>query len=1080
MNNKCHLRQRCLTRWMLPVLVMIVFVHNAVAQSQFGQITGLIADQNKSSIPGADITITNVDTGVENKAVTNQDGNYTVLSLVPGQYRITASKEGFSTVTQKGIVLQVAQTARVDLALQVGQVTQQVTVNASGEVLQTETADIGNVVSQSGVVNLPLNGRDYLTLATLVPGTNSAGLGQSYFGMPENNLNVNGMRQSATAYVIDGADVMEQFTSGSPYTPAPDAIQEFRVETNNMTAQYGGGGAIINVALKSGTNGFHGDAYDFLRNNALDARNYFSLTTPELRFNEFGGTIGGPIKKDKLFFFGDYQGTRIIQGITDDTPVPTAAELQGNFVGQPQINNPYTGQPVAGNQIPPNAISPQAAFFLNFIPAANSPGGTYVQTVNGDTTLDQYDIRIDAHLRDADLLAFTWSQEIGNVTTPGATPLNGGTSGPNKGEFTNVNWTHTFGSNRVNQANYSYTRETATETGQGIGTNYTVQAGIGGFEDTSLLDPGPPSITINGYTSPSGYTIDGYPFLPLVQVYNHYNVGDVFTDVIGRHSITFGGNARWYDGFNTNGAWSRGSFTFTGSYTGNPIADFLYGVPFNGERGFPRNEFGGYQRNQNLFIQDAWKLLPKLTVVAGFRWDLIHPTVAMDNMAASANPATNQIIVASNGKGQIDTTSQQLTAIVLPLFQSRIVTSSQMGLPNSLVFTNWDNVAPRLGVAYQLPWDSVVRAGFGIFFPLSQGNQTISTAGANPPFIVDQPENNTSPVPTETLATMFPPTTPGNYALGPVLNDETNARLPSQYIQEWNLAYQKSIKGVLSLQAAYVGSKGTHLPFVNPDNVPLPGPGTIQNRRQNTFFSEGYDLSDIGYSNYNSLQVTAETRSWHDLYFLATYTWGKSLDDMSAEPNVGSEVQDPNNLHAEYGISDYNLASRYTTAVTYQLPVFAGQSGLVRTVAGGWSLSSIINIQSGPVFTPSLSTDPANTGTQMRTNRIGNEGKLSNPSIQDWFNVAAFPVPAEYTYGNSARNVLTGPGLKDWDMGLFKTFVLPHLGENTKAQFRYEYFNLTNTPPFGLPEGDVQSPSAGQVLSASAPREAQVSLKILF
>jgi hypothetical protein len=436
--------------------------------------------------------------------------------------------------------------------------------------------------------------------------------------------------------------------------------------------------------------------------------------------------------------------------------------------------------------------------------------------------------------------------------------------------------------------------------------------------------------------------------------------------------------------------------------------------------------------------------------------------------------------VASNSRGQIDTTGQQVTNIVLPLFQSRIVPSSAVGLPDSLVYTDWHNIAPRLGIAYQLPWDSVVRAGYGIFYPLQQGNQAVSSPIVNPPFIVDQPANNTSPIPTLTLATMFPPTTPGNYALAPVAFNQIDPAAVNQLIQEWNLALQKSFRKAFSVQVAYVGSKGSHLAFLNPSNVPAPGPGTIQTRRENPFFSEGFDLSMIGYSNYNSLQITAQTLSWHGLYLLGVYTWDKSLDDMSADNNNGSNVQDPNNLRAEYGISDYNIASIFSAAFTYQLPSFAAERRVVRGILGGWSISSHINLQTGPVFTPSLSTDPANTGTTMRPNRIGSEGRLSKPTLQEWFDVAAFPVPAPYTYGDCRRNVLTAPGLKDWDAGLFKTFPLPHLWKEARAEIRAEAFNLTNTPPFAPPDGDVQDVTAGQILSAGAARELQLSAKISF
>jgi len=360
MKKRCCIPATLLTIVCLTGLMWTVVPHRARAQNQFGQITGLVMDSSRSSIPGANVVVTNEETRVSRQAVTTGDGNYNVPSLVPGRYRVAATKTGFETVTQTDVVLQVGQTARVDFALPVGTVSQQVEVQASAATaLQTESAEIGNVVPEAGVVNLPLNGRDYLQLATLVPGTNSAGLGKSDEGMPWNNLNINGMRQSATAYVIDGADVMEQFDSGTAYAPAPDAIQEFKVETNNMTAQYGGGGGIVNVVLRSGTNDFHGNLYEFWRNDILDARNYFAQTNPELRYNQFGTTIGGPVKHDKLFFFGDYEGSRFVNGVTYNTFVPTGAERQGNFTGVNQIRDPYTGQPLASDTV--TQIAPQAA-----------------------------------------------------------------------------------------------------------------------------------------------------------------------------------------------------------------------------------------------------------------------------------------------------------------------------------------------------------------------------------------------------------------------------------------------------------------------------------------------------------------------------------------------------------------------------------------------------------------------------------------------------------------------------------------------------------------------------------------------
>ncbi len=1046
---------------------------NAAAQGQFGQITGLVTDQTGAGVPGASVTVRNEKTGVEFKTVSNTDGNYIVTSLVPGTYSVATSKAGFQSVTHTGISLNLAQTARIDISLTLGEVQQHVQVEAAGVLLQTETASVGSVMPQSEVIDLPLNGRNYLQLATLIPGTTSAGIGNQFFGMPQNNLNVNGMRSSSSMYMIDGADVMEQFNSGTEYTPAPDAIQEFRVETNNMAAQYGGGGAILNVALKSGTNSFHGDVYEFLRNDNMDARNFFALSKPELRRNQFGGVLGGPIKKDKLFFFLDYQGIRIRSGVTSNSVVPTAAQRDGNFAGLKPLTDPYTRQPIPNNQIPASQMSPQTLFFLNFFPLANTAGGTYVQSATSQNDSHQFDTRVDYQVSSSDLVTYTLSMQKGDVYNPGPFPANGATFGPSQGEFTNLGWTHTFGPTLVNQAHVSYARYSGFQTGQGIGTNYTVQAGIQGFELTSIAYPGPPQLSINGYSS-----INGYAFYPLPQTYNHYNAGDILSKTKGRHTIQIGGDLRWYAGFNTNGARSRGAFIFTGAYTGDSWADYLYGLPFQGQRTFPRNEFGVYQRNQDLFIQDTWKATTRLTLILGFRWDVNHPQYALHNTYASTDPIKDQIIVSSDSNGQISTNAQQVTPIVLPLFQSRIVPSSKVGLPSSLVYTDWRSFAPRLGAAYQVARDLVIRGGYGIFYPLTQGNQAISTGIVNPPFIVDELQNfNTTPVPTKTIANMFPPSTPGNVVLVPPSFFQIQATQPAPYVQEWNFSIQKSIGGALALQAAYVGSKGTDLTFAAPVNVPPPGPGAIQARRQNTFFAGGTYLNNTGTSSYNALQMTAETRGWHGLYLLGAFTWSKSMDLQSGDYQ-GSPVQDPTNYRAEWGVSDFDIGARFTAASTYQIPLLANRKGFAGAVLGGWSVSNIFNFQSGGRFTPSISTDPANNGTTKRPNQVG-EGALPNATINQWFNVAAFAVPANYTYGNSARNVLTGPGMRNWDFALFKNFRLGRW-EAGRLQFRGEFFDFTNTPHFGNPVTNIQSSTAGKILSAGAPRSVQLSLKLLF
>jgi hypothetical protein len=1046
------------------------------AQVQFGQITGLITDPSGAVVPAATVTVNSQQTGVKKSAETNANGEYTITPLIPGVYDVTVAKAGFKSATHSGIILDVAQTARVDVALEVGQVSQEVTVKSAGELLQTERASVGNVVAEAGVVNLPLNGRDYLQLATLVPGMSSSSLNTIFYTLPENILYFNGMRASAINYVIDGSDVMEQWTSGSPFTPPPDAIQEFKVETNSMSAEYGNGGSVINAVLKSGTNKYHGDVYEFLRNNALNARNTFSPTVPATKQNQFGFTLGGPIKKDKLFFFGDYQGTRVVNGVTKNDIVPTAAEKIGDFSAlSTSLVNPYTGVAFTNNQVP---VSTQAAYLMQFYPSPNTPQGTFVWSPNSTSRVNQFDIRMDGQMRSKDSFTATWSYDKVYTYTAGSFPNNGATYGPSLIQFGNASWTHNFGAAMVNQVHVAYERTTAYETGQGIGTNYTVQAGIGGFGLTSLAYPGPPNLSITGFT-----TLSGYDFVPLPQTYNQFNTGDMLTLIKGKHTLQFGADARWYAGFNLNGAHSRGDFTFTGVYTGNAFADFVYGVPYSGGRSFPRNWFGSYEQSFDSFVQDTWKVTPRLTLIGGLRYDLMPPNTSLNNSYASLNPYTNQIIVASDKNGNINTNGQQVEQFLIPLFQSYIVPSSKVGLGPSLAYTDYTSFGPRLGIAYQAKHGFVVRTGYGVFYLLNQTNQTISSGIVNPPFLADETGIfNTTPVPTKNLGTFFSPQVVGQpLNLSPLTFFwlDPNERRP--YVQEWNASVQKLIGSALTVQASYVGSKGTKLTFSAPENVPLPGPGAIQSRRMNQNFSGGNLISTQGLSSYNALQVTAETRSYHGLYLLGAYTWSKSLDNQSGD-SQGTPVQDPNNLPAEYGISSFNLPQRLTLSSTYALPFLRNRPGYVGTAFGGWTMSNIITLQDGSPFTVVPATSPANTGTSMRAERIAN-GKLANPTINEWFDLTAFTTPPLYTYGNAARDILSGPGTRNWDFSLFKDFRVSRLGEGARIQFRGEFFNFTNTAHFALPGATIGSPepaSAGKITSAGAPRQIQLVLKIIF
>ncbi len=1060
--------------WVLSGALLLLC---ASAFGQTAQITGMITDPNGAAVPEATVTARNVDTDIRTETVTNNQGYYTLPSLNPGNYELSVRKTGFRTVTRPAMKIDVAQVARVDVALTVGEVRESVTVSAEAPMLASETATVQQVITSQKIVDLPLNGRDFTQLATLAPGAISRGVNSS---MQAPSLSVNGSRVSKTVFMIDGANVSSQYFDVASIVPSVDAIQEFSVQSNSFSAEYGQGTAVINASLRSGTNQVHGTVYEFLRNQALDARNFFNTTgvRPPVKQNQFGFTLGGPVYiphvyhgKDKTFIFGDYEGTRVRRAQTYTNLVPTLAQRNGDFsgLGKP-IKDPLTGQPFEGNIIPANRLSPQATFFLPFYPAPNTPAGTFNFAPTLQNTVDKFDIRVDHRFSMSDALTTSYSFNQVLNYTPGQFPANGGVTQQVRRQLAALSETHTFGPATLNEVRLTYVRTRENNAAQGLGTNYTVMSGIGGFVEQSGAFPGFPGLTISGYLG-----FNGNAFVPIIFRDNKYELDDIVTLIRGAHGFKFGGLARNYNTATVNAARSRGQFTFNGTYTGNSFADFLLGLPYQGQRTFPRNEFGiAPMRNEHLFIQDDWKIRPNLTLNLGLRYELNHPPEVLHNQMASTDPVLRRIVVASDDQGYINYKGQQVGEFLYPLFAQYIVPSSKVGLGPSLRYIDKNNFAPRLGMAWRMGHDFVVRAGYGVFYGLIQGNRSESTGIVNPPFLADELSNfNTQPVPTKTLANMFAPVQQG-LNLVPLSFFQIDPHMADPYFQQWNLTLQKVI-GALSLEAGWVGSKGTKIEFSRPINVPPPGPGPIQDRRLWPVFASGTYVENSGYSSYNALQVKAEVRFWHGLSFLSSYAFAKSIDNLSSDVQ-GFSSQDPNNNNGEKGVSDYDVKHRWVTSFNYQLPFGQSQNRWVSRLAGGWEVGSIFTVQSGLPFTPSISTDQANTGTSLRPNRLAS-GALSDPTIRRWFDVSAFAVPALYTYGNSGRNILYGPGFFNWDAVLMRNFPIR---ERLRLQFRGEFFNATNTPAFGNPVTNIQAATAGQILSAGEPRDVQVALKLIF
>jgi hypothetical protein len=1041
-----------------------------VLVAQTSEITGQVVDPTGARVPGAATVVTNMGTGIKSHTTTNEEGYYTVPALNPGNYEVAVTMLGFKAATRSAVKLDVGQIARIDFRLVLGSPTEQLNITSAAPLVQSESSSVGQVIAQASVVDLPLNGRNFTQLSALTPGA-SAAPSSGMFGA--SGVTASGMRNSNTVFLMNGINVTEQDSNGTNILPPPDAIQEFKVQTNNLDAASGLGGTVISVELKGGTNALHGSLYEFLRNDALDARNFFSTSVPKLKQNQFGFTLGGPIKKDKTFVFADYQGLRVGAGQTFNVVVPTAAMRAGDFSGSTPIQDPTTGKPFPNNLIPAGRISPQAAFFLKFFQLPNRPQGTFGRDANSQNDSNQFDIRIDHQLREADSLKFTYSFIQPNSFVPGAFPDNGAVTSAMRNQAAGISEVHTFSPHVLNQFTLGYTRVRYFGAQQGLGNNYTVQSGIGGFDQTSTAYPGFPGLTVSGF---QGLTDNA--FQPLRFRENNYNLRDLATVVRGRHLIQAGVEYTRHSNFTTNSARNRGEFTFNGTYTGNAWGDYLLGLPYQGARTFPRDLFGYYNNYIEPFIQDSWKLTPRLTLNLGLRYSLFPQPTAMHNVLSSVDPVANQIVVASDSQGRIQMGAQQVAQYVFPLFAGIIVPSSKIGLDSSLRYPNHTNFAPRLGVAWQAGAGFVVRAGYSILYSPYQGNQYEGTvAGANLPFFADQLAIfNTTPIPTKTLADFFPPVSLGAFILPPLTFFQIDPHSPVPYFQQWNFALQKVIGGVVSAEGAYVGSKSTHLSFSLPVNVPAPGPGNIQARRQNPTFSSGGLMQGTDSSTYNAFQGKLETRSWRGLNVLATLTWSKALDYQASDAQT-SPVQDPNNIKAEH--APYGPAARFTLGAVYELPFLKKRPNFLSQILGGWALSSILTGQSGSPFTPTINTDPANTGTSRRPNRIG-EGSLPNPTIDRWFDVSAFTVPAPFTYGNSGINILDGPTRTNWDFGLFKNFPFRLFSEAGNIQFRAEFFNFTNTAHFGLPTTSIQSSSAGKILSADTPRQIQFALKFAF
>jgi len=1080
-------------------IVLIFAVFTAFAQLPTGKITGIVTDSTGANVSGADVEARNTATGIVTKTVTNEAGDYTFPVLSPGEYTVEAKKGGFETVNRSGIQLAVSQVARIDFRLKVGSTQEVVEVKATLPLLDNATASLGQVIDTKAVTELPLNGRNFLQLAKLSTGVLETKQGDRTTA--GGGFIANGVRAQLNNFLLDGVDnnskVLDQQNS-SPVAvqPSVDAVQEFKVETNNYSAEYGySAGAVVNASLKGGGNQIHGDAFEFLRNNVFDARNYFASPTqpkPVLQRNQYGGTLGGPIVRNKAFLFGSFEQTRENDGITYVTTVPTAATRVGNFAGMPAIFDPNTTVSLgngafartqySGNRIPATQFDPAAVNLLALFPAPTSAGAANNYTVSPVQNIktNRFDFRHDLQLSQSDNLFARYSYFTYDYRYPGPfdPPLVGSTTFQNSikattGNAAGLGETHSFSPRVVNEfrAGYNRIQDVLTPFVQDYIDD---QFGLGGIPRQPGV-AGLPLMTISGVTS-----IGEATFLPNSKVSETTTLQDNLSFQSGNHALKFGGSYRFVRSWFAISSNARGNYTFNGAFTQNPqnrgatgsaLADFMLGIPStssisNFTQGDIRYRYWGG------FIQDDWKATSKLTINAGLRYELWTQPVERHNSQANFFLADRKLAYAFNN------------------VPAGIPASAVENVPldidtRSLLKTTHTNFAPRLGFAYQAAPSLVFRGGAGIFYADSPFIGASGRLVANPPYAIANTYATDNITPITRLSTGFPAgaVTSVNFNSANLVTFAPD--LQNGAVYHWSMGAQKQA-GQYVFDVNYVGTRAVKLPLGYNVNQALAGPGSVASRRPYQGFNDISQQISMGYSRYNALEARAERRYSNGLSLLVSYTYSKSLDN-GGEQLVGDlSLRNVNNVDQEYGLSTGDMRHRFVTSVLYDLPFGHGRkfdiaNPLLNAVAGGWQVNSIITVHSGQPFTPALGVSSANTGAARPS--VLRDGNLPSDkrTVQNWFDKTAFYSPAQYLYGDAGRDILIAPGAANVDFSTFKRFSLSRLREATELQVRAEFFNFFNHPQFGLPNNRVDIAQGASITTLSTPmRQMQFGVKLLF
>lgn len=1059
------------------------------AQVNTGTISGTVRDKSGAAIPNAKVTIRNMGTGELQHLTSNSSGLYVSLPLYAGQYELAAEAAGFAKETQR-VTLTVAQRLEADFTMQVGAITQTISVRANAVALQSESSTLSSFESERNIENLPLNGPNFAQLVGLGAGvmpaqtTVGAGGGSAPIAVKRGAVgySMNGIRYRDNDFLVDGIlDNENHNGQGIALYPPIDAIEEFRDETSVADAQFGrAGGGTVNLIYKSGTEHYHGDLFEFFRNSGLDARNFFDATIPEFRRNQFGGTLGGPLipgQNPKTFFFVDYQGVRTRIGQTFINTVPTPAARSGDFSQYRQTifnpllqttlpNGKVERSPFVGNIVPPAMIDSVGQKLINLYPDPNLAGiaNNFTYAPVTAITENDADFKVNRTFTAADSGWFRYSRTNDTEFDPGALPAPAVGGGSPTGttfqpaDQAVVSETHIFSPQMVNQAEFGWTRLDLTSNNLDHGQYLASDIGIPGANvPGNPLTSGLPLFNITGFTA-----LGENGFTPAIIVSNNYQWNDDLTYVRGRHTFKAGFQfiRLQYNAFQSSAL--RGTMSFTTAYTSNPAspsgtglgaADLLLGRPISGSinflsggtRGLRKSDVAGY-------FQDTWKATSRLTLNLGLRYEnyIGWPWTEVYNRMYQFVPAAETV-------EQVGTN----------------------GIPRSGVYGRNDNFAPRVGLAYRVRSKTVFRSAFGTFYsdpdlPLTNlivvnPPEAVATAFTNSQFDFAAAHPASAGFSRPAVGVI-----PGS----PLYANDPHSKIETIY--QWNAAVEQQLPGNILLTVAYVGTKGTYLGSQRDINQPVPGTTPIVQRRPYPVFQSIYSTEDIDNSAFNGLEVSAEHRFSHGLDFLLSYTYSHAIDYSS---NTAAAPMDAYNLLLDRGNADTDVPNHLMVSSTYLLP-FAVK-GRLGALANGWQANGIFTDYSGLPFSVGSSTNTLNNGASSRASRICG-GALANPTVSDWFSLSCFTPPGFEQWGTAGRNILRGPTTTELDFSVFKNFAL-NASESKTLQFRAEAFNLFNTPLFNNPNATIGSPSAGTISSAGAPitmqrisREIQFGVKFLF